>query len=107
GTMTGTAELVAEDMRDRLAEAGREARIVLMDGLTETVFEAGGVFLICSSTYGQGDVPDNAIAFYEQLQAARPDLSGIRYGVFAMGDRTYADTFCNGGRRFDALLSAL
>ena len=31
----------------------------------------------------------------------------MRYGVIALGDRTYADTFCNGGRRFDAILSEL
>jgi MioC protein len=52
-------------------------------------------------------VPDNAKMLYESLQATRPDLSGVRYGVIALGDRTYADTFCFGGKRFDALLSEL
>jgi MioC protein len=65
------------------------------------------VFLICTSTYGQGDVPDNAKQLYESLQRERPDLSNVRYGVIALGDRTYADTFCNGGRRFDAILTEL
>jgi MioC protein len=27
--------------------------------------------------------------------------------VIALGDRTYAETFCNGGKRFDAILSEL
>jgi MioC protein len=48
------------------------------------------VFLIVTSTYGQGDVPDNAKSFYEDLKAKRPDLSRVRYGVFGLGDRTYA-----------------
>ena len=39
--------------------------------------------------------------------ARRPDLSNVHYGVIALGDRTYADTFCNGGRRFDAILAEL
>jgi len=52
-------------------------------------------------------VPDNAKALYESLQSRRPDLSNVRYGVVALGDRTYKDTFCNGGRRFDAILSEL
>jgi MioC protein len=77
----------------------------LMDGLDASVFDGGGLFLVCTSTYGQGDVPDNAKALYESLHARRPDLSGIRYGVVALGDRTYKDTFCNGGRRFAALLA--
>jgi MioC protein len=65
------------------------------------------VFLICTSTYGQGDVPDNARALYEDLQKKRPDLSKVRYGVFGLGDRTYAETFNFGGKRFDDLLTEL
>jgi MioC protein len=78
-----------------------------MDGLVAGVFAGGGLFLICSSTYGQGDVPDNAKHLYESLKASRPDLSRMSYGVIALGDRTYAETFCNGGKRFDAILSEL
>jgi MioC protein len=78
-----------------------------MDGLDGSVFDGGGLFLICTSTYGQGDVPDNAKTLYESLLTQRPDLSRVRYGVVALGDRTYKDTFCNGGRRFDAILSEL
>jgi MioC protein len=52
-------------------------------------------------------VPDNARALYEDLKAKRPDLSGVHYGVFGLGDRTYAETFNFGGKRFDELLSEL
>src|SRR5712691_4481155 len=107
GTMTGTAQLVAPEVELALEEPETKLRVQPMDGLDAGVFEAGGLFLICSSTYGQGDVPDNAKNLYESLQAARPDLSKVRYGVIALGDRTYAETFCNGGRRFDAILSEL
>ncbi len=107
GTMTGTAELVANDVRDAIAARGRDAEVVAMDDLDPTVFQRPGVFLFCCSTYGQGDVPDNALKFYEALGAASPDLSHVRYGVFALGDRTYADTFCHGGKRFDELMTRL
>ena len=107
GTMTGTAELVANDVRDAIAAAGREADVLVMDDLDEAVFKRPGVFLVCCSTYGQGDVPDNALKFYDGLGSASPDLSHVRYGVFALGDRTYADTFCHGGKRFDELLTRL
>lgn len=106
GTMTGTAQLVAQELELRLDQGDTHARALLMDGLDSSVF-AAGLFLICTSTYGQGDVPDNAKKLYESLLTQRPDLSEIRYGVIALGDRTYADTFCNGGRRFDAILSEL
>jgi MioC protein len=107
GTMTGTAELVANDMRDAIAATGREAEVLTMDDLAPSVFERPGVFVVCSSTYGQGDVPDNAMKFYEALGQEAPDLGHVRYGVFALGDRTYVDTFCHGGQRFDALLAKL
>jgi MioC protein len=107
GTMTGTAQLVAQELELILEDADTVVKVRPMDGLDASVFSGGGLFLICSSTYGQGDVPDNARALYESLSSARPALSNIRYGVIALGDRTYAETFCNGGRRFDAILSEL
>jgi MioC protein len=107
GTMTGTAEIVAEDIQEALGEEGWTVELILMDDLEERVFERAGTFLICSSTYGQGDVPDNAMGFYEKLKTNRPDLSHVRYGVIALGDSTYHDTFSFGGKRFDELLTEL
>jgi len=107
GTMTGTADLVAEEVHDRLEAEGDDVEIVPMDGLDAGVFARPGVFLICSSTYGQGDVPDNAQAFFAALERDKPDLSAVRFGVVALGDRTYTATFCFGGKRFDALLRSL
>jgi MioC protein len=31
----------------------------------------------------------------------------VEYGVIALGDHTYAQTFCFGGKRFDQLLASL
>ena len=107
GTMTGTAQLVAQEVELTLDDGDTRVQTKPMDGLDAGAFSEGGVFLICSSTYGQGDVPDNAKNLYESLRSSRPDLSGVQYGVIALGDRTYAETFCNGGKRFDAILSEL
>ncbi len=107
GTMTGTAQLVAGEIELTLDDDALRVVSKPMDGLDAKVFAAGGLFLICTSTYGQGDVPDNARELYESLQRDRPDLQRVQYGVIALGDRTYADTFCFGGKRFDALLSEL
>ena len=107
GTMTGTAQLVAEEVADALKARGANARIVAMDGLDAGILAGGGAFLICTSTYGQGDVPDNAQKLFADLEQARPDLHGVVYGVIALGDRTYAQTFCFGGKRFDTLLQSL
>jgi sulfite reductase alpha subunit-like flavoprotein len=107
GTMTGTAQSVAQELELTLEDDQTRVKVVPMDGLDSTRFAAGGLFLVCTSTYGQGDVPDNARALYESLKSSRPDLARVSYGVIALGDRTYAETFCNGGRRFDAILAEL
>jgi MioC protein len=106
GTMTGTAQLVAQELE--LAFGGDDVTIntLLMDDLDEGVFAQPGVFLICTSTYGHGDVPDNAKALYAALVERKPDLAHVRYGVFALGDRTHVGTFCDGGRHFDEALAA-
>ena len=107
GTMTGTAQLCAQEMELALDDGETEVKTRLMDNLDSSVFSGDGVFLVCTSTYGQGDVPDNARALYEDLKAKRPDLSRVRYGVFGLGDRTYAETFNFGGKRFDDVLTEL
>jgi len=107
GTMTGTAQLVAQELELVWDDGEVQVETLLMDKLDSAVFARDGAFLLVTSTYGQGDVPDNAKALYEDLKAKRPDLSRLRYGVFGLGDRTYAETFNFGGKRFDDLLGEL
>jgi MioC protein len=107
GTMTGTAEMVAQEVQQALESAGHAATIQVMDNLDASVFATGGTFLICTSTYGAGDVPDNAQALFNSLETERPDLSSVTYNVIALGDTTYKDTYCEGGKRFDQMLSQL
>jgi MioC protein len=107
GTMTGTSEMVAQEAQQSLEAAGHQATIKVMDNLDAGVFLGGGAFLICTSTYGAGDVPDNAQALFSSLETEKPNLSNVTYGVIALGDRTYKDTFCQGGIRFDKMLAEL
>jgi MioC protein len=107
GTMTGTAQLVAQELELAWDDADLQVETLLMEKADPGVFAREGVFLIVTSTYGQGDVPDNARNLYEALKAQRPDLSRVRYGVFGLGDRTYAETFNFGGKRFDEILTEL
>lgn len=107
GTMTGTADLVADEVSDTIEGQGGRVERRPMDRLGADAFAAGGLFLICTSTYGQGDVPDNARDFFKALESERPDLSGIAFGLIGLGDSTYQDTYCFGGKRFESLLKDL
>ena len=108
GTMTGTAEIVAEEVQAALEELNLSVDVTPMDALDASALDdAEPAYLICTSTYGQGDVPDNARDFFESLETGKPDLAAIRYGVVGLGDSTYADTYNQGCRKFDALLTEL
>ena len=107
GTQTGTAEMVAEEITDVLEAQGLEVETYEMDDLGVDVFSCGFLYILCSSTFGQGDVPDGAQGFYDALRTQSPDLSAISYGLFGLGDMTYADTFCGGPKRFKAEMDRL
>ena len=49
-------------------------------------------------------MPDNARALYESLGNEPQFLGHVRYGVIALGDRTYMQTYCFGGKKFDERL---
>ena len=106
-TMTGTADLVAEEVQAALEEEGAAVELQPMDDLDTSAFARPGLYIVVSSTYGQGDVPDNGQALAEALERERPDLSHVGYGLFALGDMTYARTFCGGGMTFDRILTEL
>jgi MioC protein len=107
GTMTSTADYVAQAIQMDCADLVDDIEIVLMDGLDISVFQESALYLICTSTYGSGDVPDNARGLYDSLDAQPAYLGDVRYGVIALGDRTYQQTFCFGGKKFDERLQGL
>ena len=107
-TMTGTALIAAEDIADFCNENDIKTKILEMDNIDINVLiNSKFPILICSSTYGQGDVPDNAQDFYTNLKDKSPNLSHIKYALFGLGDMTYRDTFAFGGKKFSDLLESL
>jgi MioC protein len=106
-TMTGTADLVAQEVEAALSAQGFVPCARSMADVSVESLRDSTTLLVVSSTYGNGDVPDNAQALFVALRDERPDLSHILYGLIALGDTTYKATFCQGGLKFDALLSAL
>jgi MioC protein len=104
-TMTGTAEMIAED----IVAAHCDRREFTMQELQKTTLEqlAGArTALLVSSTYGEGEVPEPSLPFFNLVKANKPNPSGFVYGAITLGDRvTYPNTFANGGRLWDALLT--
>lgn len=107
GTETGNAEMLAEDMQSSLS-AEHEVSIVDMQSAEVSVFDQpADIFVIVSSTYGDGELPAGAKPFHAKLEAAKPDLSGKTFAVFGLGDTQYSETFNFGGKHFEELLTKL
>lgn len=107
GTMTSTADYVAQAIQMDCADLVEDIEVRLMDGQDITTFDEDALYLICTSTYGSGDVPDNARQLYDSLDTQPKYLGHVRYGVIALGDRTYVQTFAFGGKKFDERLQGL
>lgn len=108
GTTTSTAESVAQTIELDCTDLVESIEVRRMDDLNIGVFDEPGLFLICSATYGSGDVPDNAQSFYASLDSQPKFLGHVRYGVMSLGDLgSYPMTFAMGGRRFDEKLADL
>ncbi|MGZ0654560.1 diflavin oxidoreductase [Coraliomargarita sp. W4R72] len=107
GSQTGTAETLSKKLAKQLKAANCEPTILDMSEVTPEDLKLIQNLLLITSTYGEGDPPDNAQSFHAALMAeGAPSLSGLNYSVFGLGDSSYAD-FCKCSKEFDARLEAL
>lgn len=111
GSQTGTAEELAERLSKDIHNYGQKAVVLDPEEVTPEDFEEivsipDVLLVLCMATYGEGEPTDNAVQFHEYLKDADIDLSGVRYAVFGLGNKTY-EYFNAMGKFFDSRLEAL
>jgi len=105
GSQTGGAIQLAWATAKALQTAGVQARVLALGRVEARDLQGTARALFITSTYGEGEPPDNAQAFERRWMDGTLRLPGLHYGVLALGDRQYTD-FCAFGRRLDAWLQA-
>lgn len=106
GSQTGNAAGLAEKTAKYAVAYGLEPSVIDMDGYDQSKFASHKRILIITSTWGEGEMPDNAEDLWNATSASNPSLAGVHYSVCAIGDSSY-DEFCKAGEDWDEKFAAL
>ena len=90
GSVLGASEYVADALQEVLLSHSYLAEIHLSPKLSD--LDQSATWLICTSTHGAGDLPDNIQPFAEKLKTQT--LSKTPFLIVGLGDSSY-DTYCH------------
>jgi sulfite reductase (NADPH) flavoprotein alpha-component len=107
GSQSGNAESIAKRLVKEAKKQGYDATIAALEKASPAALARERCTLVVTSTWGEGDPPDNAVKFWEQLKAEKDlKLASLNYSVLALGDTNYQH-FCGFGKSLDSRLEAL
>ena len=96
GSQTGNAAGLAEKTAKLAKNYGLVPSVYDMDGFDPATLANHKRTLIITSTWGEGEMPDNAESLWQSVVSQSPSLSGVSFSVCAIGDTAY-DEFCKAG----------
>ena len=107
GTQTGNSQTVAETAAELAKNNNFATSSAPLDDISMEELQRMENVVFIVSTYGEGEMPDNAHLFWESLSSTTaPKLENLNFGVLALGDTGY-DEFCNAGKMIDLRLEQL
>jgi sulfite reductase (NADPH) flavoprotein alpha-component len=105
GSQGGNARNLAHIIGESLTAHDFEASVLDMGEIDPDEIHKMKRIMIVTSTYGDGEAPDNASEWLSYLKfGEEANLSHLSYAVIGLGD-TYYPHFCQCGKDFDEYLS--
>ena len=106
-SQTGNAETLAQTFAQQLSAQGWAVNVQSMNDYSIEKLAADKFVVFVTSTFGDGDAPDNGGDFWSQLNdESLQTFSELQFGLLALGDSNY-DQFCGHGKKLFARLQAL
>ncbi|WP_423173224.1 MULTISPECIES: PepSY domain-containing protein [unclassified Stenotrophomonas maltophilia group] len=102
-SQSGLGEQLAWRAAAQLQAAGHAVQVLPLARIDAALLLRASSALFVLSTFGDGEPPDAARRAARQLLAQALDLSGLQFGLLALGDRQYPH-YCGFGRRVDGWL---
>ncbi|HEX9835054.1 MAG TPA: sulfite reductase flavoprotein subunit alpha [Mycobacterium sp.] len=102
----GNAEDAAMTFTELLETVGIEAEAVELNQIDVADLQTATHFVVVTSTFGDGEFPDNATLFWEAISGETERLEHLSFAVLALGDTSY-ELFCNAGKILDERLEEL
>ena len=105
-TQTGNAETVAKKLQLLAKNQGFNVNLVEMNYHNINSFRLLTNVAIVTSTYGNGEVPEMGIDFWNELKSSKVEMVNLRYGLIALGDKSH-EIFCGAGKAISKKLDEL
>ena len=106
GSQTGNAAGLAEKTAKLAANYGLVPTVYDMDGFDPASLANHKRTLIITSTWGEGEMPDNAETLWQSVNSQSPSLAGVSFSICAIGDTSY-DEYCKAGLDWDGIYESL
>jgi flavodoxin/succinate dehydrogenase/fumarate reductase-like Fe-S protein len=101
GSQSGNSEDLASKIVKEATKYGLNGKVYDMDGLDFNALTNHKRVLIVCSTWGEGEMPDNAEELWKSASDdAAPKFNKTNYSVLSLGDSSY-ELFCQSGKDWD------